>query len=57
MEQVQVREANSEVLIFLDKFPGDRLNALKEASKILQREVLRVESNSNIFRNNDSHKL
>lgn len=41
MEQVHVREANSEVLIFIDRNVGSRLLALEEATRILQREVLR----------------
>ena len=47
MEQVHIREARSEVLVFLDKHFPDRLMALKEAVRILQREVIREESNSN----------
>lgn len=45
MEQVHVREANSEVLVFIDRNMGNRLNALREAAKIIQREVLREEAN------------
>lgn len=41
---VQVREVNSEVLIFIDKNMPTELAALKEATKILQREVLYLES-------------
>ncbi len=44
MEQVKVREGNSEVLIFVDKFNATELQALKEASKIIQREVVRREA-------------
>lgn len=44
MEQVYVREANGEVLVILDKHVGDRINALKEASKIILREVIREEN-------------
>lgn len=45
MEQIHVREANSEVLIFIDKNMGDRINAMEEAVKILQREILRERKN------------
>ncbi len=41
MESVHVREANSEVLIFIDRNVGDKLHALEEAVRILQREVIR----------------
>ncbi len=41
MEQVYVREANSEVLVCIDKNMGDRLHALEEAGKIILRETLR----------------
>ncbi len=41
MEQVHVREANSEVLVFIDRNMGDRLHALEEAGKIILRETLR----------------
>lgn len=41
MEQVYVREANSEVLVLIDKNMGNRLNALMEAEKILAREIIR----------------
>lgn len=45
MESVHVRESNSEVLVFIDRNMGSRLNALKEAAKIIQREVVREELN------------
>jgi hypothetical protein len=59
MEQVHVREANGEVLIFLDKNMGDRLNALEEANKIIQRELLRerVNASRNAGRKPDSNEL
>ncbi len=41
MEQIQVRESFSEVLVFIDKNMGDRLHALEEAGKIILRETLR----------------
>jgi len=41
MNQVSVREAYGEVLIFLDKNTGSRFNALKEAARILNKEVER----------------
>lgn len=47
MNQVSVREAYGEVLIFLDKHTGSRLNALKEAVGILQKEVDREQSSLN----------
>ncbi len=46
MEQVHVKEANSEVLVFLDRNMGDKLNALREAARVVQREIIRVESGS-----------
>lgn len=45
MEQIHIREARSEVLIFLDKHMPDRLTAMEEAARILQREVLRERAN------------
>lgn len=47
MEQVHVREGNGEVLIFIDKHLPSPFEALKEASKIIQREVLRYEARAN----------
>lgn len=47
MEQVYVKEAYSEVLILIDRNMGDRLHALEEAVRILQREVIREQSNPN----------
>lgn len=41
MEQVYVKEANSEVLILIDRNMGDKINALEEASRILSREIIR----------------
>ena len=41
MDQVYVREAFGEVLIMLDRHVGDKLNALEEAKKILEREIIR----------------
>ncbi len=46
MEQVHVRESFSEVLVFIDRNTGNRLNALEEAAKILAREVIREQINS-----------
>lgn len=40
---IVVREVNSEILIFLDNNRSTRLDALREATKILQREVIREE--------------
>lgn len=42
---IVVREVNSEVLVFIDRNMPDELSALREAAKILQREVLYRESN------------
>lgn len=47
MEQIHVRETHSEVIIFLDRNLPDSLSALKEAAKILAREIIRVETNHN----------
>lgn len=45
MESVHIKEANSEILIFLDcNFPT-KLSALQEAVRVLQREVIRYETN------------
>lgn len=46
MEQLHVKETNSEILIFLDKNYPTKLSALEEGARILQREVIR-ESNIN----------
>lgn len=43
---VKVREVNSEVLVFIERNMPDELSALREAAKILQREVLYRESNA-----------
>ena len=45
MEQVHIRESRSEILVFLDKHMPDRLSALQEAARIIQREVIREQSN------------
>jgi hypothetical protein len=45
MNQVYIREARSEVVVLLDKHMPDRLTAIEEASKILQREVIRERAN------------
>lgn len=37
---IKIREVNSEVLVFLDRNCPDELSAIREAAKILQREVL-----------------
>lgn len=44
MEQVYIQEANSEILVMLDKHFSTRLSALEEAAKILAREVLREQA-------------
>jgi hypothetical protein len=51
MESVHVCEANSEVLVFLDKNTGDREQAIKEAIRILSVELIHERiNNSNIHR-------
>lgn len=49
MNNVAVKEVNSEVhiIVFLDKNCPDKLSALREAAKTLQREVLYYESHPN----------
>jgi hypothetical protein len=42
---IVVREVNSEIIIFLDNNRSTRLDALREAAKILQRETIREETN------------
>lgn len=37
---IKIREVNSEILVFLDKNCPDELSAIREAAKILQREVM-----------------
>lgn len=44
---ISVREARSEVLVFIDRNMPDELSALREAAKILAREVLYRESHPN----------
>ena len=43
MENVKVREGNGEVLVFLDKHMPTELWAIREAYKILGREIIRLE--------------
>ncbi len=45
MDQIHVRESNSEVLIFIDRPMGDRLHALEEAIRILKVEVIHEQLN------------
>lgn len=47
MNQVKVREGKSEVLVYIQKFMPDELSALKEASRLLQKEIIRYESDHN----------
>lgn len=47
MEQVHVKEANGEVLVFLDKHYSTALAALEEAAKSIQREIIREQSRIN----------
>lgn len=46
MNNIAIKEVNSEVhiIVFLDKNFPDKLSAMKEAAKMLQREVLFYES-------------
>lgn len=46
MNNIAVKEVNSEVhiIVFLDRNLPDELSAIREAAKILQREVLYRES-------------
>lgn len=39
-QNIKVREGRKEVLVYLDKFYPDELTAIREASKVLQREVI-----------------
>jgi hypothetical protein len=59
MEQVHVKESNSEVLVFIDRNMGDRINALEEATRILQREVIREKStiNGTLRRPDDTNRV
>lgn len=41
---ISVREARSEVIVFIDRNMPDELSALREAVKILAREVMHRES-------------
>lgn len=47
MNDIAIKEVNSEVhiIVFLNKNFPDKLSALREASKMLQREVMYYESN------------
>ena len=45
MNKVHVREGRSEVLVYIDKHMTDRLSALEEAVRIIQREVIRERNN------------
>lgn len=54
MEQVHIREANGEIVIFLDKHYSTPLHALQEATKALQREVIRYESHSTNYISDNS---
>ena len=44
MDQVLVREGRSEIIIYTDRHFPDEVSAMKEAAKILQREVMKLES-------------
>lgn len=46
---IKVREVNSEILIFLDKNFPNEISALREAAKILEREVIYRESHPNQY--------
>ena len=45
MNNIIVREGNSEIIIFLNKYYSTDTHALQEAYKILKREVLYREAN------------
>ncbi len=45
IESITVREVNSEVNVWLDYNYSTRLAALEAAAKVLQREVLREQTN------------
>jgi len=50
---ITIREVNSEVLIFLDNNRATRLDAIREARKILAREEIREEARVTNEKNND----
>lgn len=51
---VKVREGKSEVMVYINKFMPDELSALKEASRLLQKEIIRYESDhSRSFHRNE----
>jgi hypothetical protein len=52
---IVVREVNSEILIFLDSNRATRLDAIREARKILHREELREESRTSKLNYIDDH--
>lgn len=52
---IVVREVNSEILIFLDSNRSTRLDAIREARKILHREELREESRNSKLDYIDGH--
>lgn len=43
-EAVYIKEANSEVLVVIHKHCNTRLETLEEAAKVIQREVLRLQT-------------
>ncbi len=57
MEQVYIQEVNKEILVVLHTNYPTKLSALQEAVRVLQREVLRVESNLDPTRNNRRYEL
>jgi hypothetical protein len=53
MEHVKVREGNSEIIVFLDRYYSTELYALQEAARSLQREIIRKQAEENKrFKNN-----
>lgn len=56
---ISVREARSEVIVFIDRNMPDELSALREAAKILAREVMFRESHpdSSLYRQSNGHFL
>lgn len=51
MNSIALKEVNSEVhiIVFLDRNFPDKLSAMKEAAKMLQREVLYYEAHPDSF--------
>lgn len=50
MENIYIKEANSEVLVVLHKHCNTQLETIEEAAKILQREALRLQGQAGTHR-------